>query len=113
MPSDASAPSSPGIFNIYDLILNTLGKGELLNFYCSLHHSYASPGAALLFALALVFSGQAASITATIAGQVVSEGFILWDISVSRPSGKLYPVLIALLLFDSHSFAVLSRASSV
>lgn len=29
-----------------------------------------------LFALALMMSGQAASITATLAGQVVSEGFI-------------------------------------
>lgn len=31
-----------------------------------------------LFALALMMSGQAASITATLAGQVVSEGFIEW-----------------------------------
>ena len=33
---------------------------------------------AYLFALALMMSGQAASITATLAGQVVSEGFIEW-----------------------------------
>lgn len=33
---------------------------------------------AFLFALALMMSGQAASITATLAGQVVSEGFIQW-----------------------------------
>ncbi|KAF8559349.1 Nramp-domain-containing protein [Imleria badia] len=52
VPYDASTSSSAGIFNMYDLILNTLGKG-----------------AALIFALALVFSGQAASITATMAGQ--------------------------------------------
>ncbi|KAG2156502.1 natural resistance-associated macrophage protein-domain-containing protein [Suillus bovinus] len=37
--------------------------------------------AALIFALALVCSGQTASITATLAGQIVSEGFILWNIS--------------------------------
>ncbi|KAH0838532.1 natural resistance-associated macrophage protein-domain-containing protein [Lanmaoa asiatica] len=61
---DPSASSSVGIFSMYDLVLNTLGKG-----------------AAFLLALTLVLSGQAASITATFAGQVVSEGFILWNIS--------------------------------
>ena len=38
--------------------------------------------AAFLFALALLCSGQSASITATLAGQIVSEGFIEWRISV-------------------------------
>lgn len=37
-----------------------------------------------MFALALICSGQSASITATLAGQIVSEGFIQWSISVSR-----------------------------
>ena len=37
-----------------------------------------------MFALALICSGQTASITATLAGQLVSEGFILWNISVSQ-----------------------------
>ena len=39
--------------------------------------------AAFVFALALICSGQSASITATLAGQIVSEGFIQWKISVS------------------------------
>ena len=40
-------------------------------------------GAGITFALALLFSGQSASIVATIAGQVVSEGFLRWRVSVS------------------------------
>lgn len=39
-----------------------------------------SPGAATLFAIALLFSGQSATIVATVAGQVVSEGFIRWTV---------------------------------
>jgi NRAMP (natural resistance-associated macrophage protein)-like metal ion transporter len=39
--------------------------------------------AALLFALALLASGQSASIVATVAGQSVSEGFLNWKVSVS------------------------------
>ena len=40
--------------------------------------------AASMFALALLCAGQTASITATLAGQIVSEGFIEWRISVSH-----------------------------
>lgn len=39
--------------------------------------------AALLFTLALLASGQSASIVATVAGQSVSEGFLNWKVSVS------------------------------
>ena len=42
------------------------------------------PAAAILFALALLASGQSSSIVATLAGQIVSEGFIRWRLSV-RP----------------------------
>ena len=35
-----------------------------------------------MFAVALICSGQSASITATLAGQIVSEGFIQWTVSV-------------------------------
>lgn len=38
--------------------------------------------AATLFAIALLASGQSASIVATVAGQAVSEGFLRWTISV-------------------------------
>jgi len=56
--------SSIGLYNMHSLMLQSLGKG-----------------AAVLFALSLVCSGQTASVTATLAGQIVSEGFILWKIS--------------------------------
>ena len=50
----------------FQLIKNVVGKG-----------------AAILFALALLCAGQSASITATVAGQVVCEGFIRMKVSVS------------------------------
>ncbi|KZT61260.1 natural resistance-associated macrophage protein [Calocera cornea HHB12733] len=39
------------------------------------------PPAAFLFAFALLCSGQSASVTATMAGQIVSEGFLEWRVS--------------------------------
>ena len=53
-------------------------------------HDLVGRGPAILFALALLCAGQSASITATLAGQVVSEGFLEWKTSVSfsdTPSG--------------------------
>lgn len=47
--------------------------------------SYIGNAAAIIFALALLCAGQSASITATLAGQIVSEGFINWRTSVSSP----------------------------
>ncbi|WVQ78677.1 hypothetical protein IAT38_000764 [Cryptococcus sp. DSM 104549] len=52
------------LFGAYDLIRSYIGKA-----------------AAIIFALALLCAGQSASITATLAGQVVSEGFINWKTS--------------------------------
>ncbi|KIJ21508.1 hypothetical protein PAXINDRAFT_104681 [Paxillus involutus ATCC 200175] len=59
---DGSA--STGLFDMHTVIMQTLGNG-----------------AALVFSLVLVCSGQTASVTATLSGQIVSEGFILWKIS--------------------------------
>ncbi|WWD16741.1 hypothetical protein CI109_101172 [Kwoniella shandongensis] len=56
--------SNADLFGAYDLIKSYIGKG-----------------AAIIFALALLCAGQSASITATLAGQVVSEGFINWRTS--------------------------------
>ncbi|KAJ4476669.1 natural resistance-associated macrophage protein [Lentinula aciculospora] len=47
----------------------------------ALIHARIGSGSAFLFALALVAAGQSSSITATLAGQVVGEGFIEWRIS--------------------------------
>lgn len=60
----SSNNNSIGLVNMHTLMLQSLGTA-----------------AALLFALALVCAGQTASITATLAGQIVSEGFISWNVS--------------------------------
>ncbi|KAF9471062.1 natural resistance-associated macrophage protein [Pholiota conissans] len=53
-----------GLFDAHALIKSNLGEG-----------------AALTFALALVCAGQTSSITVTLAGQIVAEGFIEWKVS--------------------------------
>ncbi|KAH8930100.1 natural resistance-associated macrophage protein [Atractiella rhizophila] len=54
--------------------------GDLFGAY-ELIKQHVGQFAAYLFAIALLASGQSASITATLAGQVVSEGFINWRTS--------------------------------
>ncbi|KAF9056670.1 natural resistance-associated macrophage protein-domain-containing protein [Panaeolus papilionaceus] len=61
---DRNHDSPAGLFEAHDLIKQRLGDG-----------------AALIFALALVCAGQTSSITVTLAGQIVSEGFIEWKMS--------------------------------
>ncbi|KIK49560.1 Nramp transporter [Suillus luteus UH-Slu-Lm8-n1] len=56
--------NSIGLVTMHTLMLQRLGAA-----------------AALIFALALVCAGQTASVTATLAGQIVSEGFIMWNVS--------------------------------
>ncbi|KAG7450215.1 natural resistance-associated macrophage protein [Guyanagaster necrorhizus] len=53
-----------GLFDAHDLIKARIGKG-----------------AAFVFALALISAGQTSGITATLAGQIVSQGFINWGVS--------------------------------
>ncbi|KAK6890830.1 Iron transporter SMF3 [Candida tropicalis] len=52
---------------------------DLLSIYEMLSF-YISPAAGLVFALSMLFSGQSAGIVCTMAGQIVSEGFINWTI---------------------------------
>jgi metal iron transporter len=61
-PGESGAPA--GLFEAFDLIKEKLGKP-----------------AALIFAIALLSAGQTSSITVTLAGQIVSEGFIEWKVS--------------------------------
>ncbi|KAH9816199.1 natural resistance-associated macrophage protein-domain-containing protein [Melampsora americana] len=49
------------LFSAHELLATRIGKGS-----------------AYVFAIALLLSGQAASITVTLAGQIVSEGFLQW-----------------------------------
>lgn len=51
---------------------------DLLLIYEMLSH-YISPAAGLIFALSMLFSGQSAGIVCTMAGQIISEGFINWS----------------------------------
>lgn len=74
-----------GLFDAHDLIRDKIGRP-----------------AAFLFALALLCSGQSASITATLAGQIVSEGFIEWQISplarrtITRLIGLIPSMVVAI-----------------
>ncbi|KAE8215700.1 hypothetical protein CF327_g1042 [Tilletia walkeri] len=52
------------LFEAFDLLRTTIGKG-----------------AAILFAIALLAAGQSASLTVCLAGQIISEGFIRWKTS--------------------------------
>lgn len=75
-----------GLFDAHDLIKQHLGSGKSLRTFganASTHYRFISTAAAFVFALALLCAGQTSSITATLAGQLVSEGFIEWSISVS------------------------------
>lgn len=60
-------------------------------------------GSAFLFAFALLCAGQSASITATLAGQVVSEGFLRWKLSV-RDRLELFPTINLFLLTRERLF---------
>ncbi|KAI0757298.1 natural resistance-associated macrophage protein-domain-containing protein [Daedaleopsis nitida] len=74
-----------GLFDAHDLIKEHIGKA-----------------AAFIFALALLCAGQTASITATLAGQIVSEGFIEWRVSpflrriITRLIGLIPSVVVAI-----------------
>ncbi|EPQ60172.1 smf Mn2+ and Fe2+ transporter [Gloeophyllum trabeum ATCC 11539] len=72
------------LFDAHDLILSLVGKP-----------------AAFLFALALLCAGQSSSIIATVAGQVVCEGFIRWRVSpvlrrlITRSLGLIPSMIVA------------------
>lgn len=53
---------------------------DLVTIY-ELLNQYISKGAGLIFALSMLFSGQASGLVVTLAGQVVSEGFIKWSLT--------------------------------
>ena len=60
---DVPGGSSADLFGIHDLLSSSI-----------------SPGAGLIFALALLLSGISAGIVCTMAGQMVSEGMLNWTI---------------------------------
>ncbi|GEQ66582.1 hypothetical protein JCM33374_g245 [Metschnikowia sp. JCM 33374] len=54
--------------------------GDLFTIY-QLLSTHISPSAGIVFALALLCSGQSAGVVCTLAGQMVSEGFLKWSFS--------------------------------
>ncbi|KAG2138710.1 smf Mn2+ and Fe2+ transporter [Suillus bovinus] len=86
--SGAYGSESPAsLFDAHTLISNTIGQA-----------------AALLFAFALLASGQSASLIATVAGQSVSEGFLNWRVSpvvrrlVTRLIGLIPSMVVAIVV---------------
>ncbi|EJD04338.1 Nramp-domain-containing protein [Fomitiporia mediterranea MF3/22] len=86
-PGKTANGAPAGLFDAFDLIRDIVGRP-----------------AAVVFAIALISSGQSASITATLAGQIVSEGFIQWSISpflrrlVTRLLGLIPSMLVAIIV---------------
>ncbi|EMD42264.1 hypothetical protein CERSUDRAFT_102620 [Gelatoporia subvermispora B] len=89
------------LFDAYDLLRDRIGGS-----------------AAILFALALLASGQSSSIIATMAGQTVSEGFIQWRVSpilrrlITRLLG-LVPSMVVAIALGRAGIATLLVASQV
>jgi len=55
------------------------GNADLFTIY-NLLNTHLSPTAGFVFALALLCSGQSAGVVCTLAGQMVSEGFLSWSL---------------------------------
>ncbi|KAI0343977.1 natural resistance-associated macrophage protein [Trametopsis cervina] len=88
--SGGGHPMPASLFDAHDLIVERVGSA-----------------AGVVFALALLSAGQSSSITATLAGQVVSEGFIEWRISpflrrlVTRLIGLVPSMIVAIAVGKS------------
>ncbi|ESK81850.1 putative transporter of the nramp family [Moniliophthora roreri MCA 2997] len=83
LTGENAGKDAAGLFDAYDLIKDLVG-----------------PGAATLFAIALLAAGQSSSIIATVAGQAVSEGFLQWRVSpvVRRLLTRLLAVIPAMVV---------------
>ncbi|KAI0714833.1 natural resistance-associated macrophage protein-domain-containing protein [Earliella scabrosa] len=98
---EATREGPATLFDAYDLLHDRLGAA-----------------AATLFALALLASGQSSSIIATLAAQIVSEGFIRWHLSpvmtrlLTRSLG-LVPSLVVAIAVGRPGISTLLVASQV
>lgn len=72
---------------------------DLLSIY-RLLSQYISPAAGLIFALAMLFSGQSAGVICTMAGQIVSEGFLQWSLEpwLTRLTTRLIAIIPCLFV---------------
>ena len=80
--------TSADIYDAHAILRNIVGRGEKVRQPISDGYLATCTGAAAIFALALLCSGQSASLVATVAGQIVSEGFLRWRVSVSITQSK-------------------------
>ncbi|CAI5756784.1 unnamed protein product [Candida verbasci] len=90
---------------------------DLLSIYDMLVY-YISPVAGLVFALSMLFSGQSAGIVCTMAGQIVSEGFINWTVEpwkrrVITRVIAIVPVLIVIGVLGREGVSKVMNSSQV
>jgi metal iron transporter len=92
-------------------------EADLLSIYEMLS-VYISPAAGIVFALSMLFSGQSAGIVCTMAGQIVSEGFINWSFKpwkrrlVTRGIAVV-PVLIVIGILGREGVSKIMNSSQV
>lgn len=90
---------------------------DLLSIYEMLSY-YINPAAGLVFALSMLFSGQSAGIVCTMAGQIISEGFINWTLKpwirriITRILAIL-PVLFAIGILGREGVSKIMNSSQV
>ncbi|KAG7191732.1 uncharacterized protein KQ657_002868 [Scheffersomyces spartinae] len=90
---------------------------DLLSIYEMLAY-YISPTAGIIFALSMLFSGQSAGIVCTMAGQIVSEGFINWTLTpwlrriITRVIA-IIPVLVIILIMGREGVSKIMNSSQV
>jgi manganese transport protein len=94
------------------------GVAELADAHRLLAPLLGSTGSALIFALALLVSGVAATLTGTLAGQVVMEGFLQlrlspWVRRLATRSIAIVPAIAVTLLYGESGTATLLVASQV
>lgn len=90
---------------------------DLLSIYRMLS-TYISPAAGLIFALSMLFSGQSAGIVCTMAGQIISEGFIDWSLKpwirrVVTRTLAILPVLLVILVLGNDGVSTIINSSQV
>lgn len=90
---------------------------DLLSIYQMLSH-YISPAAGMIFALSMLFSGQSAGIVCTMAGQIISEGFINWSFTpwvrrIVTRGLAIIPVILFITVLGREGVATIMNLSQV
>lgn len=110
-----------GILIVAAAVFNTRGMhdiAEIQDAYQLLSPLLGSALASVVFACALLASGQNATITGTLAGQIIMEGFTTWRIKpwirrfISRALAVV-PAIFVVMMFGQHGLAQLLLVSQV